>query len=133
MLPSLLVLKASLYPGLCEPINQGGLGFDYYVNLKPSQMWPWLIDNVPLEDWSMTEITETLMNIEDPGKALVYAENHNQSVVGGKSLAEALLGSITNDTKAVSTRTLWTLQGISLHKARFLQLLSCTCLLVLNM
>jgi hypothetical protein len=26
------------------------------------------------------QITETLMNIEDPGKALVYAENHNQVI-----------------------------------------------------
>lgn len=48
-------MKATFYPGLIDPINKGGLGFDYYVNLAPSEMWPFLIANVPVQDWSVTE------------------------------------------------------------------------------
>lgn len=46
----------TVYPGLCEPINQGGLGFDYSVNILPSELWPHIIANVPDEEWSMTQV-----------------------------------------------------------------------------
>lgn len=54
-----LHVKATFYPGLVDPISQGGLGFDYYVNLAPSEMWPFLIANVPVQDWSVTEASRS--------------------------------------------------------------------------
>ncbi|KAJ7550049.1 hypothetical protein O6H91_07G080600 [Diphasiastrum complanatum] len=82
----------TLYPGLCEPIDQGGLGFDYYVSISPSVMWLELIENVADDSWSMNQIAETLSLScsQHKGKGLVYAENHGQSIAGGKSLAEVL-------------------------------------------
>ncbi|KAL3692802.1 hypothetical protein R1sor_006453 [Riccia sorocarpa] len=94
--PNLVTIAEDVtrYPGLCEPISQGGLGFDYCVNILPSEMWAHLIENVPYEEWSMTEIVKTLdAYSEGLKKTLVYTENHNQSIVGGKSLAEMLLNS----------------------------------------
>jgi len=41
---------------LCEPVSQGGLGFDYYVNLSASEMWVSLLDNVPDNEWSMSKV-----------------------------------------------------------------------------
>lgn len=102
---------ATFYPGLVDSINKGGLGFDYYVNSAPSEMWPFLIENVPIQEWSVTEITGTLITTENTTKALVYSENHNQSIVGGQSLAEALLGTSKESSKNISK-----LEGISLHK-----------------
>lgn len=55
MFDLVLHVKATLYPGLVDPINKGGLGFDYYVDLAPSDMWPFLIASVPVQDWSVTE------------------------------------------------------------------------------
>lgn len=55
MFESVLRMKATFYPGLVDPISKGGLGFDYYVNLAPSEMWPFLVANVPVQDWSVTE------------------------------------------------------------------------------
>ncbi|XP_010252481.1 PREDICTED: 1,4-alpha-glucan-branching enzyme 3, chloroplastic/amyloplastic [Nelumbo nucifera] len=84
---------ATLYPGICEPISQGGLGFDYYVNLSVSEMWSWFLENVPDHEWSMNKIVNTLIgNKQNPEKMLVYAENHNQSISGGRSFAEILFG-----------------------------------------
>lgn len=50
--------QATLYPGLCEPTSQGGLGFDYFINLSASEMWLWFLENVPDHEWSMTKVTE---------------------------------------------------------------------------
>ncbi|XP_074310901.1 1,4-alpha-glucan-branching enzyme 3, chloroplastic/amyloplastic [Silene latifolia] len=104
---------ATLYPGLCEPSSQGGLGFDYYVNLAAPEMWLSLLENVPDKEWSMSKIVTTLMgNKMYTNKMLLYAENHNQSISGGRSLAEILLS--TEIDSDVSTSSL--LRGSSLHK-----------------
>ncbi|CAN0900967.1 1,4-alpha-glucan-branching enzyme 3, chloroplastic/amyloplastic [Linum grandiflorum] len=87
------LVQATSYPGLCDPISQGGLGFDYYVNLSVPEMWLSFLQNVPDEEWSMIKIVSTLMgNKHYADKTLVYAENHNQSISGGQSFAEILIG-----------------------------------------
>ncbi|XP_010545514.1 PREDICTED: 1,4-alpha-glucan-branching enzyme 3, chloroplastic/amyloplastic [Tarenaya hassleriana] len=105
---------ATYYPGLCEPVSQGGLGFDYYVNLSASDMWLSLLDSTPDNEWSMNKIASTLMaNREYAEKMVVYAENYNQSISGGRSFAEILFGAADNDP---SGRKELLLRGTSLHK-----------------
>ncbi|KAK9133303.1 hypothetical protein Scep_012831 [Stephania cephalantha] len=105
---------ATLYPGLCEPIYEGGLGFDYYVNLSTSEMWSSLLENVPDQEWSMNKIVTTLTgNKQIADKMLTYAENHNQSISGGRSLAEILFGEIRENSPS-SDEIL--IRGYSLHK-----------------
>ncbi|PIA28857.1 hypothetical protein AQUCO_06600053v1 [Aquilegia coerulea] len=105
---------ATHYPGLCEPTSEGGLGFDYYVNLSVSEMWLWFLENVPDDQWSMNKIVNTLVgNRQSADKMLMYAENHNQSISGGQSFAEILFG----DTKQNSGDSDYLLlRGSSLHK-----------------
>ncbi|KAK2970941.1 hypothetical protein RJ640_004733, partial [Escallonia rubra] len=105
---------ATLYPGLCEPTSQGGLGFDYYVNLSASEMWLWFLENVPDHDWSMSKIVSTLTgNRQSADKMLLYAENHNQSISGGRSFAEILFGE-TLEQSSIAKDSLH--RGCSLHK-----------------
>ncbi|XP_020694227.1 1,4-alpha-glucan-branching enzyme 3, chloroplastic/amyloplastic isoform X1 [Dendrobium catenatum] len=83
---------ATLYPGLCEPTSQGGLGFDYWVNVSASKMWLWLLVHVPQHEWSMNKIVDVLVrNSQRSDKMLLYVENHNQSISGGRSFADILL------------------------------------------
>ncbi|KAL8151657.1 hypothetical protein V2J09_021465 [Rumex salicifolius] len=97
------------YPGLCEPTSQGGLGFDYYVNLSAPDMWSSLLQNVPDHEWNMSKIVETLTgNKLYSDKMLMYAENHNQSLSGGCSFAEILFGGSTEMNSFD--------RGCSLHK-----------------
>lgn len=49
-------MQATLYPGLCDPTSQGGLGFDYFVNLSASEMWLALLENTPDHEWSMSKV-----------------------------------------------------------------------------
>ncbi|KAL0310996.1 UNVERIFIED_CONTAM: 1,4-alpha-glucan-branching enzyme 3, chloroplastic/amyloplastic, partial [Sesamum angustifolium] len=99
----------TLYPGLCEPTSQGGLGFDYFVNLSASELWLSFLENVPDLEWSMSKLVSTLIgNKSSADKMLLYAENHNQSISGGRSFAEILFGSATTEEGL--------LRGCSLHK-----------------
>ena len=50
------MMQATFYPGLCEPTNEGGLGFDYFVNMSVSEMWLWFLENVPHQNWSMVKV-----------------------------------------------------------------------------
>ncbi|KAL7143148.1 hypothetical protein ABFS83_08G171600 [Erythranthe nasuta] len=100
---------ATLYPGLCEPTSQGGLGFDYYANISASELWLSFLENVPEHEWSMSKLVSTLVgNKYSADKMLLYAENHNQSISGGRSFAEILFGSAKTDEAL--------LRGCSLHK-----------------
>ncbi|TYK23089.1 1,4-alpha-glucan-branching enzyme 3 [Cucumis melo var. makuwa] len=105
---------ATYYPGLCEPISQGGLGFDYFVNLSASEMWSSFLQNVPDQEWNMNKIVSSLIgNRHSTNKMLLFAENHSQSISGGRSYAEILFGDI-KEHGAGSKETL--LRGCSLHK-----------------
>ncbi|CAK9163920.1 unnamed protein product [Ilex paraguariensis] len=105
---------ATLYPGLCEPTSQGGLGFDYFVNFSASEMWLEFLENVPDNEWSMSKIASTLMaRRQNADKMLLYAENHNQSISGGRSFAEILFGE-TREHSSIMKESL--LRGCSLHK-----------------
>ncbi|KAI4306123.1 hypothetical protein L6164_029430 [Bauhinia variegata] len=105
---------ATFYPGLCERTSQGGLGFDYYVNLSVSELWSSYLESVPDHEWSMSKIVNTLMaNREYADKMLMYTENHNQSISGGRSFAEILFGEINEDSPHYKELLL---RGSSLHK-----------------
>ncbi|GAB2277765.1 1,4-alpha-glucan-branching enzyme 3, chloroplastic/amyloplastic [Dionaea muscipula] len=105
---------ATNYPGLCEPTSQGGLGFDYFVNLSVPDMWSSYLENVAETEWSMGKIVETLKGNSNYGdKMLIYAENHNQSISGGRSFAEMLFGGIEEQSTESSISLL---RGCSLYK-----------------
>ncbi|KAG6479914.1 hypothetical protein ZIOFF_063390 [Zingiber officinale] len=166
---------ATFYPGLCEPTTQGGLGFDYWVNSSVSEMWLWLLENVPDQDWSMNKTSKVvkqdkkkkphgrggdlvgsdarvtaiarssaevvvargecdysngqrdcelmrrkvqiasvlLSNQLNRHNMLLYAENHNQSISGGRSFAEILF-SKTDEHISGSDNLLF--RGSALHK-----------------
>ncbi|KAL5077460.1 hypothetical protein RYX36_016444 [Vicia faba] len=105
---------ATYYPGLCEPTSQGGLGFDYYVNLSAPEMWSTFLETVPDHEWSMTKIVNTLVSKKEyADKMLLYAENHNQSISGRRSLAEVLFGEIDELSEHYKESLL---RGSSLHK-----------------
>ncbi|CAL0310898.1 unnamed protein product [Lupinus luteus] len=105
---------ATFYPGLCEPVSQGGLGFDYYVNLSVSEMWSTFLESVPDNEWSMTKIVNTLVsNREYADKMLTYAENYNQSISRRRSFAEILFGELDEHSHHYKESLL---TGSSLHK-----------------
>uniref|UniRef100_A0A0E0HQV4 1,4-alpha-glucan branching enzyme n=1 Tax=Oryza nivara TaxID=4536 RepID=A0A0E0HQV4_ORYNI len=66
---------ATFYPGLCEPTTQGGLGFDYWVNLSIPEMWLWHLENVPEQEWSMNKIIKLITFTTSGGAYLNFIGN----------------------------------------------------------
>ena len=79
-------------PGLCLPIEEGGYGFDYRMNMKLCDKWKNILIELKDENWNMGNISYTLENRRLNEKYISYAESHDQSFVGNYSLSALLLG-----------------------------------------
>lgn len=49
-------------PTLCRPLEFGGIGFDFRLNMAVPDMWIKLLKEVPDDNWSMGHIVHTLTN-----------------------------------------------------------------------
>jgi 1,4-alpha-glucan branching enzyme len=74
-------------PGLCRPVWEGGLGFDYRLAMAVPDMWIKLLKETPDEEWDMGHIAHTLLNRRWRERTIAYAESHDQALVGDKTLA----------------------------------------------
>ena len=109
-------------PGLSRPVEEGGFGFDYNVNMKMCDKWKEFLMNTKDEEWNMGNLIYTLKNRRYNEKQISYCESHDQSFVGNYSLSALLLSSerFWNMSKN-SEETIVLYRGICLHKLiRFL-------------
>ena len=49
-------------PGLCLPVWDGGVGFDYRLGMAIPDKWIELLKDVPDDKWDMANIVFTLTN-----------------------------------------------------------------------
>jgi len=77
-------------PGLCRPIKEGGVGFDYRLAMGIPDFWIKLLKHTPDEHWPLGELWHTLTNRRAGEKTIAYAESHDQALVGDKTLAHWL-------------------------------------------
>lgn len=75
----------SAMPGMCLPIEIGGIGFDYRLNMG---LPDYLIKLMKMrdEDWSMGTLWYELTGRRPSEKVIGYAESHDQALVGDKTL-----------------------------------------------
>ena len=74
-------------PGLCRPINEGGLGFSYRLAMGIPDYWIKLLKHSRDEDWDIAELWDLLANRRHGEPTISYAESHDQALVGDKTLA----------------------------------------------
>jgi 1,4-alpha-glucan branching enzyme len=104
-------------PGLCRPIEEGGYGFDFKMNMKICDKWKNILMESKDENWNMGNILYTLVNRRINEKHISYAESHDQSFVGNFSLSALLLGSERFWNMSINSReTIELSRGISLFK-----------------
>ena len=88
---SLLIAEdMSGLPGLCRPIKEGGVGFDYRLAMGIPDYWIKLLKHTPDESWPLGELWYSLTNRRAGEKTIAYAESHDQALVGDKTLAHWL-------------------------------------------
>ncbi len=81
------MFQVSGMPTLCLPIEDGGFGFNYRLAMAVPDMWIKLLKEVPDDLWDVGYICHTLTNRRWKEKCIAYAESHDQSIVGDKTIA----------------------------------------------
>lgn len=82
----LIAEDMSAMPGMCLPIEDGGIGFDYRLAMGLPDMWIRLLKEKPDEWWDFNQIYYELANSWPHEKVIGYVESHDQALVGDKTL-----------------------------------------------
>uniref|UniRef100_A0A7S2ZTP4 1,4-alpha-glucan branching enzyme n=3 Tax=Rhodosorus marinus TaxID=101924 RepID=A0A7S2ZTP4_9RHOD len=105
-------------PTVCQPVPDGGLGFDLRLGMGIPSMWIKLLKGDQKdEEWSMDEILHELTNRRGDERVVSYSESHDQAIVGDKTLAHWMMGDELYHCMGKNvTGNLKMERGLSLHK-----------------
>ncbi len=104
-------------PTLCRPIEEGGYGFDYRLNMSVPDKWIQLLKECQDEQWNMGNLCYTLTNRRHNEKHIAYSESHDQSIVGDKTISMWLFDQeIYNNMGIEKSATIVVDRGMALHK-----------------
>ncbi len=62
----------------CRPVSEGGVGFDYRLQMAISDKWVDILEKLSDHDWDMGNIVHTLTNRRYAEPCVGYAESHDQ-------------------------------------------------------
>lgn len=103
-------------PGMCLPIEDGGIGFDYRLGMGLPDMWIRTVKEKSDENWEIGKMWGD-MCLRRPGENTVaYVESHDQALVGDKTMIFRLADAnmYTDMDKACHNPTID--RAIALHK-----------------
>ena len=103
-------------PGMCIPIDDGGVGFDYRLGMAIPDFWIRLLKEVPDEEWNIWEMWSVLTGRLPEVKTVAYAESHDQALVGDKTLAFRLMDKEMYFNMDRAAESLVIDRGMALHK-----------------
>ncbi len=103
-------------PGLCRPVKEGGMGFDFRLAMGIPDYWIKVLKHKTDEEWSIHEMWDVLSNRRYGERTIAYAESHDQALVGDKSIAFWLMDKEMYTHMHVDYDSLIIDRGIALHK-----------------
>ena len=106
----------SALPGLCLPIEEGGLGFDYRLAMGEPDMWIKILKEVRDDDWDMWLLWNELTVRRPREKVIGYVESHDQALVGDKTVMFRLCDKEMYWGMAENRQNLVIDRGMALHK-----------------
>ena len=107
----------SAMPGMCLPIEDGGIGFDYRLAMGSPDLWIKLIKEQRDEFWNMWHIWSELTSRRPMEKYIGYAESHDQALVGDKTIMFRLCDSHMYTGMSKEGENDYVIErGIALHK-----------------
>lgn len=112
-------------PGMCIPIEAGGIGFDYRLGMGMPDFWINTLRTKRDEDWNMSTLWHELSQRRPQEKVIGYCESHDQALVGDKTiifwLADAnMYWHMQDGDESVSID-----RALSLHK--MIRFITCLC------
>ena len=112
----LIAEDMSAMPGLCLPIKDGGVGFDYRLAMGTPDLWIRLLKEVPDEHWDLGHIYYELTTRRPKEKVIGYCESHDQALVGDKTIMFRLCDKEMYWGMEVSSQNPVIDRGMALHK-----------------
>ena len=103
-------------PGMCLPIPDGGIGFDYRLAMGTPDMWVRMVKDRKDEDWDLWNIYYELTGRRPQEKVIGYVESHDQALVGDKTMMFRLCDSEMYYNMDKASKSLVIDRGIALHK-----------------
>ena len=103
-------------PGMCLPIDDGGIGFDYRLGMGLPDMWIRTVKELSDEQWDVGRMWGE-MCLRRPGEGTVsYVESHDQALVGDKTMIFRLADASMYTDMEKSTHNPVIDRAIALHK-----------------
>lgn len=103
-------------PGMCRPVADGGVGFDYRLGMAVPDFWIRMLKEVPDEEWSVNGIWNILTDRLSGVGTVAYAESHDQAMVGDQTIAFRLMGSDMYVGMERGSENAAVERGMALHK-----------------
>ena len=103
-------------PGMCAPVPDGGVGFDYRLGMAVPDFWIKLLKEVPDEEGDIWEMWHMMVDRLGTVKTVAYCESHDQALVGDKTLAFRLMDKQMYTDMNRSAENLVIDRGMALHK-----------------
>ncbi len=101
-------------PGMCEPVKDGGIGFDYRLGMGIPDLWIRLAKNTRDEDWNLGAIWTELVFRNAP--TIAYVESHDQALVGDKTMIFRFADAAMYDQMSKDCHSPVIDRAIALHK-----------------
>ena len=103
-------------PGMCIPIEDGGIGFDYRLSMGMPDLWIKMIKETSDDNWDMFKLWYELTGRRPEEKNIGYCESHDQALVGDKTIMFRLCdaGMYTDMNKNSDSMVID--RGVALHK-----------------
>ena len=103
-------------PGMCIPICDGGIGFDYRLSMGVPDLWIKTIKEYSDDEWDMGKLWYELTSHRPHEKNIGYCESHDQALVGDKTIMFRLCDAdmYTSMSKIYTNGVID--RGVALHK-----------------
>ncbi len=104
-------------PGMCIPIRQGGIGFNYRLSMGVPDFWIRTLKEKRDEEWDLGRMWFELTSRRPKEKNIGYCESHDQALVGDKTLMFRLCDAeMYSGMSKLSPKSMVIDRGLALHK-----------------
>ena len=103
-------------PGMCIPIDKGGIGFDFRLSMGVPDLWIKTIKESADENWDIIKLWYELTGRRPDEKNIGYCESHDQALVGDKTIMFRLCDAEMYTSMQKFAESPVIDRGIALHK-----------------
>ena len=113
------------FPGIARAVGEGGVGFDYRLNMYVPDLWIKMLKEQSDEEWDIGHLVHSFKNKRKDEKVVNYCESHDQAIVGDKTISTWLFDAQLYTNMSIhDEETVVIARGMALHKLiRFITLL----------